>query len=146
MDYMVVADVTPTQSGSLIGVFPREDRASLRYTEKAMLVVIGLAVLLSTLAGCTAKLVNCAAFDVKHDSVPSHLPTSFNRDLATAKFSSCSDGRTYTVQCRHGSVHTSCECAINGVVMVKTKGEERLPDDRAAALAFANTNCEWTLR
>ena len=111
-----------------------------------MLVVIGLAVLVSMLAGCTAKPVSCAAFDVKHGSVPSNLPTSFNRDLATAKFSSCSDGRTYTVQCRHGSIHTSCECAIDGIVTVKTKGQDRLPDERAAALPFANTNCDWTLR
>ena len=110
-----------------------------------MHISIAVAVL-SALVGCKSKPVTCSTFEVEHGRVPSHLPTSFDRDLATAKFSSCSDGRTYTIQCRHGSIHTRCECAIDGVTTVKIKGSDRLPDDRAAALPYANANCEWTLR
>ena len=96
--------------------------------------------------GCKAKPVTCSTFGVEHDSVPSRLPTSFDRDLATAKFSSCGDGRTYTVQCRHGSLHADCECAIDGVTKLRVKGKERLPDERAAAVLYANQSCDWTLR
>ena len=110
-----------------------------------MRIAIALAVL-SALVGCKSKPVTCSTFGVDHGSVPSHLPTSFDRDLATAKFASCSDGRIYTIQCRHGSIHTDCECAIDGVATVKIKGHDRLPDDRAAALPYANASCGWTLR
>ena len=102
--------------------------------------------LLSVLVACSSKPVTCPTFAVEHKSVPSRLPTTFNRDLSTAKFSSCSDGRAYTVQCRHGTLHTTCECAIDGVVTVRTKGSDPLPDDQAAALPFANKNCDWNLR
>lgn len=103
------------------------------------------AIFLSMALGCKPK-PTCSTFAVDHGSVPSNLPTSFERDLATAKFSSCSDGRTYTVQCRHGSIHTECECAVDGVVRVKVKQRERLPDERPAALTYANATCEWALR
>jgi hypothetical protein len=96
--------------------------------------------------GCKSKPVTCSTFGMDHQRVPSNLPTSFDRDLATAKFSSCSDGHTYTVECRHGSIHTKCECAVDGVTRVKVKGQESLPDDRPAAMAFANASCEWDLR
>lgn len=107
-----------------------------------------LAFALTMLGGCKPKSVTCSTYGMDHGSTPSHLPTSFSRDVATAKFSSCTDGRTYSVQCRHGSMHTTCECAVDGVtrVKVKTSSSEQLDDDRAAATAFANTKCEWALR
>jgi hypothetical protein len=122
----------------------KQSGRAIRYT-RGMRIAIALAVL-SALVGCKSKPVTCSTFEVEHGSVPSRLPTSFDRDLATAKFSSCSDGRTYTVQCRHGSIHTECECAIDGVATLKIKGHDRLPDDRAAAFTYANASCEWNLR
>lgn len=109
-----------------------------------MRVAIALSALV-LLMGCKPK-PTCSNFGIEHASVPSKLPTSFERDLATAKFSSCSDGKTYTVQCRHGSVHTECECAIDGVVRLKVKQSDRLPEDRAAALVYTNATCEWAIR
>ena len=101
---------------------------------------------LTVLVGCKPKPVTCSTFGMEHGSVPSMGPTSFNRDLATAKFSSCSDGHAYTLQCRHGSIHTECECAVDGVTKVNVKSRERLPDDRPSATTYANTSCEWALR
>jgi hypothetical protein len=102
-------------------------------------------VFFSLAIGCKPK-PTCSTFAMDHGSVPSKLPTSFERDLATAKFSSCSDGKTYSVQCRHGSIHTECECAVDGVVRVKVKSSDRLADERPAALAYANAKCDWALR
>lgn len=51
-----------------------------------------------------------------------------------------------TLQCRHGSMHTECECAVAGVVRVKVKHDEYLPDERPATMAYANKTCEWALR
>jgi len=102
--------------------------------------------MLAALWGCQPKPVTCKTYGVEHGSVPSMGPTSFQRDLATATFSQCSDGRTYSVQCRHGSIHTDCECAIDGAAVLRVKGRDRLPDDQTASTAWVNERCEWALR
>jgi hypothetical protein len=112
---------------------------------RRVFVLTAIALCLSMSMGCKPK-PTCSSFAMDHASVPSKLPTSFERDLATAKFSSCSDGRTYSVQCRHGSVHTECECAVDGVVRVKVKSSDRLTEERPAASAYANEKCDWALR
>lgn len=97
-------------------------------------------------SACGKPAAECAEFGVDHGSTPSRGPTSFHRDVATATWSSCSDGRSYSVRCRHGSLSTDCDCAIDGDVKLRVERDGRLADERAAALAFTNETCEWELR
>jgi hypothetical protein len=96
--------------------------------------------------GCKRGPVTCGELAIEHESAPSKMPTSFDRDVATATFTKCDDRHVYVARCRHGSTSTKCECSIDGKTKLEVKRDGRLPDERAAATAFVAATCEWKLR
>jgi len=134
-----------TSTTCLACVHSARNHLASPYAHRVRVAIILVLVLTNT-TGCRPKQVTCSSFAVDHANVPSKLPTSFVRDLATAKFSTCEDGHTYRVRCRHGTLHTECTCAIDDVDKLESKRKGRMPDDQAGAVSFANETCNWKLR